>query len=135
MFETTILPSFNMPFGRGFTDLLREIAGDLTEDKAPQLSADAYQPSMFRFDDEAGETYMIDLPGCTKESLDVERKGHYIKVEATRKINGKDYKYATCFATKLDIEKAKFAYADGVLTVQIPKVKKPEDEVKKINIE
>lgn len=135
MFGTTILPSFSMPFGRDFAQLVREIAGSIDAEHKPQISDDAYQPSTFTYEDGEGETVVIDLPGCPKESLDVERKGQYIKVEAKRTINGKEYKYATYFATKLDIENAKYAYADGVLTVKIPKVKKPEDEVKKISIE
>ena len=135
MFNTMILPSFNMSFGSAFEELSREIAGALSEDNKPKIADDSYQPSLFRYADAEGETVIIDLPGCPKESLDVERKGKYIKVEATRKINGKEYKYATCFATKLDIDKAKFSYSDGVLTVKVPKVKKPEDEVKKITIE
>lgn len=130
---------FGSPFcstiGRSIDDLAREIFGGLSDIQTPTADVNAVKPNGYVFSDEAGDTVVIDLPGCKKEDLDVNVIGKYVKVEGKRTVNGQEVKYSTYFSSKNDLEHAKVAYADGVLTVTIPAFKAQEPEVKKLVIE
>ena len=127
--------NFCNSFGRAFEDLAREIVGTVDDIQKSKYDENTVQPNGYRFSDTEGDTVVIDLPGCKKDDLDVKVVGKYVKIEGKRMLNGQEVKYSTYFATKNDVDNAKSAYVDGVLTITVPAFKKKEPEVKKIAIE
>jgi len=126
-FAPAFTPAFTSAFGNDFADMLRSIAGPIN---AAGSSVHAY-----RYSDETGETLVFDLPGCKKEDLDLSVQGRKFIVKGKRVVGSTEMSYETEASTSYDVEHAKYAYADGVLTIKIPAYQKTEPEVKKITLE
>ena len=84
--------------------------------------------------DDGGLSVQIDLPGVSKEDLDLstdtDTREVYIKAKrSVKSTDGKrDHTYNRSFSIgrEYDLNKIKFSYVDGVLEVEVPRRKKEE---------
>ena len=127
MFNNFFAPAFTSAFGNDFADMVRSIAG--------QINDVGSSVKGYRYSDETGETLVFDLPGCKKEDLDLAVQGRKFIVKGKRVVGSTEMSYETEASTRHDIEHAKYAYADGVLTIKVPAYQKTEPEIKKITLE
>ncbi len=111
----------------GFCNMNKEISN-----MAKAFRCAANTPNVHRVRDEKQEVFYVELPGCKKEDIKVTVEDeNTIGLKATRKIGGKESKFDTTLYSDMDIENAKLAYADGLLTIVVEpkKVVEPERKV------
>lgn len=116
------------PFEEAFRGLLRpwRLEGG---DRTPQIRVDVHE-------DDGGYTIKADIPGVKKEDIDVRVDGNVVTVSAEVKREEEEkkdgrvlrserhYGYASrsfSLASDVDEAKADAKYADGVLTLKLPK--------------
>ena len=73
----------------------------------------------------------MDLPGVELEDINLEVDEFNIVITAKNGV--RNYKFNRTFKFSLDVEKAKATFKNGVLSVSVEKVAKPD--MKKVNIE
>ena len=122
-------PAFNDPFGTPLSRFFRPMAPDL-EARMPKMQIDVT---------ERNGTYEVkaDLPGVKKENINVRIDGNVVQIDAdisqekdSRSNGGKvlrseryqgSVSRSFSLAQDVDDSKAKANYADGVLTLELPK--------------
>jgi HSP20 family protein len=91
--------------------------------------------------DDKDHTYVrAELPGVSREDINVEVVDDYLTIAATRKIPGTDGQAEQSFSfsrsvsipTEVQADKISAAYENGVLTVTLPK--REETKPKKISV-
>lgn len=125
--ELGIFP-FGSFFGRGFGDLMNDLAGNSAVGNI----------ACYKSETETGTTFMFDVPGVQKDAIDIgfNDNGRILTVSAVRKFDDTEVKMKASVAVP---EKAdttgdvKCALADGVLTVTVPL--KKESQPRKLTIE
>jgi HSP20 family molecular chaperone IbpA len=107
----------------------------MSEQKTTQKeSRQAIQPTVDIFEDEAGITVQADMPGVSRERLDIKVDQDTLSIEGKVEIampEGLEARHADIRSThyqrsftlshELDGEKADATLRDGVLTLRIPK--------------
>jgi len=116
------------PFDDAFRGLLRPWRLEGAE-RAPQIRVDVHE-------DDGGYTVKADIPGVKKEDIDVRVDGNVVTISAEVKREQEEkkegrvlrserhYGYASrsfSLASDVDEGKADAKYADGVLTLKLPK--------------
>jgi len=133
-------------FRRGFENL-NSLLSNFTGTKEPSINSD-FLPSVNTREGENAYHIEIDLPGVKKEDISVDVKDNVITISGERKSREeseeKDYyrvessygKFERSFTLpeNVDTENIHAESQDGVLEVVIPKMEKPEDKPKKIEI-
>lgn len=147
MFVTRYNPAKELQeFRRGFENL-NSLLDNFMGTKANHLNAD-FVPSVNTREGENAYHVELDLPGIKKEDIDVDIKDNVITISGERKtkeeIEEDDYyrvessygRFERSFTLpeNVDVENIHAESQDGVLEVIIPKMEKPEDKPKKIEI-
>jgi len=115
----------------------------------PQKNPTVWIPLVNEKEDDKAYYLEIDLPGVGKEDIDIEVKDNFLIVSGERKFKKEEsdtgYKRIESFFGKFekrfklppdaDAEKIEAKAENGVLTIIIPKKKKPKENVKKIAIQ
>jgi HSP20 family protein len=94
----------------------------------------AIQPAVDIFEDELGITVQADMPGVSKDRVDIQIDKHSLTIEGYAEIpmpEGMEPMYADVSSTRymrsfsisseLDADKVEAALKDGILTVRVPK--------------
>ena len=124
--ELGIFP-FGSFFGRGFGDLMNEIAGD----------GSVGSIACYKSETATGTTFMFDVPGVQKDAIDIgfDDNGRSLTVSAVRKFDNTEMKMKARVAVPEKADPAgdvKCALKDGVLTVTVPL--KKESQPRKLPI-
>jgi HSP20 family protein len=133
-------------FRRGFENL-NSLLDNFMGAKANHLNTD-FVPSVNTREGENAYHVELDLPGIKKEDIDVDIKDNVITISGERKtkeeVKEDDYykvessygRFERSFTLpeNVDVENIHAESQDGVLEVIIPKMEKPEDKPKKIEI-
>lgn len=89
----------------------------------PSIHADdTVQPNGYECHDDKQATLYVDLPGCKRESIQIETEKNRVFIQAERKIGETVKKYAErySFNMKYDVSRAEAKYDDGVLKLIVP---------------
>lgn len=114
---------------------------------APDAPALAFRPAMDVIEHENGVTLRLDLPGMAPEDVNIEVEGDRLTISGemghTAEQEGERYhrreRYSGAFqrsvrlADTLDAANINATFANGVLTVELPK--RPESQPKRIKVE
>ena len=117
------------------------------EQKSPQATSEqTIRPAVDIFEDDSGITVQADMPGVSKEHLEVRIDGDTLSVEGEAAISmpeGMEPVYADVRSTRyqrsftlsreLDTDKIDANLRDGVLTLRIPK--REEHKPRKIEVQ
>ena len=122
-----------------------EVAGNLTSagvngQHAP-LAQTVLRPAVDIFEDAEGVTLYADIPGVSKERLNVHVEGKTLLLEGTvqpaggSQVESASTRYRRSFALsrELDPERIEAKVKDGVLTLRVPK--RAENRPRKIEIQ
>lgn len=125
--ELGIFP-FGSVFGKGFSDLMNDLAGNSAVGNI----------ACYKAETETGTTFMFDVPGVQKDAIDIgfNGNGRVLTVSAVRKFDDTEVKMKASVVVpeKADTTgEVKCALADGVLTVTVPL--KKESQPRKLTIE
>jgi len=129
---------FRRPFGRPWSPLIPR----LFEEMRPSPSVDIYE-------DKDDIVVKSELPGMTKDDIEVNITANTItisgKKKAEEKIEEKNYyrlersygSFSRSFELPVEIkpDKAKASFKDGVLEVRLPKTEEAKSKVHKVTIE
>lgn len=125
--ELGIFP-FGSFFGKGFGDLMNEIASNGAVGNI----------ACYKAETETGTTFMFDVPGVQKDAIDIgfDDNGRILTVSAVRKFDDTEVKMKARVAVPEKADSTgdvKCALKDGVLTVTVPL--KKESQPRKLMIE
>ncbi|MCU7871812.1 MAG: Hsp20/alpha crystallin family protein [Candidatus Thiodiazotropha sp. (ex Lucinoma borealis)] len=92
------------------------------------------RPSVDIFEDETGLTVMADMPGVSKEGLDIQADNETLTIDGSTEISTPEdmdavyvdvsatrYQRSFSLSSELDADKAEAMLKDGVLSLRIPK--------------
>jgi len=76
------------------------------------------------FDEEDKYRLIVMLPGCEKEDINVEAGDNWIRIQATAQIDSSQRRYFLyrTFPCKIDSDRIRARYKNGVLELEIPKM-------------
>lgn len=125
--ELGIFP-FGSFFGKGFGDLMNDLAGNGAVGNI----------ACYKTETETGTTFMFDMPGVQKDAIDIgfDDNGRILTVSAVRKFDDTEVKMKARVAVPEKADSTgdvKCALKDGVLTVTVPL--KKESQPRKLMIE
>ncbi|MEJ2694489.1 MAG: Hsp20/alpha crystallin family protein [Candidatus Thiodiazotropha sp.] len=127
-------------------------SNEMTQSKAAETASrheqeQAMRPAVDIFEDKTGITVQADMPGVTRERLEIQIDRDTLAIEGKAEIpmpEGLEAIYADVRSTRyqrsftlsheLDGEKADAAFKDGVLTLRIPKREQYQPRKIKVNI-
>ena len=148
MLVTRYNPSINMrEFRRGF-NLLNSMLDDASEHKTLS-STESFTPSINTREGEFAYHIEVDLPGVSKENINVQVEDNSLVISGERKTNDEVkeknyYKIESSFGSfsrsfslpeEADVENIHAESKDGVLEVVVPKLESAKvDKVKKVEI-
>ncbi len=147
MFVTRYNPAKELnEFRRGFENL-NSFLDNFVKTEGSLVNSD-FKPSVNTREGESAYHVEVDLPGVKKEDISVDVKDNVITISGERKtkeeVEEDDYykvessygKFERSFTLpeNVDTENIHAESQDGVLEVIIPKLEKPEDKPKKIEI-
>jgi len=122
-----------------------EVAGNLTSagvnGQHVPLAQTVLRPAVDIFEDAEGVTLYADIPGVSKERLNVHVDGKTLLLEGTVQPangsqadgNGTRYRRSFALSRELDPERIEAKVKDGVLTLRVPK--RVENRPRKIEIQ
>ena len=138
--NASLLPSFGFATPSPWSGLESEIDrwfGSVLSDYTPPLFENRIPVDLYEDKD---HTYVrAELPGVSRDELNVEMVDGYLTINATRKAPGQDGGEAFALTRSVAIpeavqaDKVAAAYENGVLTVTLPK--KEEAKPRKITVE
>ena len=123
-FNHTVLDNFETELGRLFNNALADFAPIA---RSPRFPVDLYT--------DKDNTYVrAELPGVTREDISLEIVDGHLTISATRKENEETITFNRTIALSdvVQADKITAAYANGVLTVTLPK--QEEAKPRKIDI-
>jgi len=148
MLVTRYNPNLNMrEFRRGF-NLLNSMLDDISEHKTLS-SAESFTPSINTREGEFAYHIEVDLPGVSKENINVQIEDNSLVISGERKTNDEVkeknyYKVESNFGSfsrsfslpeEADVENIHAESKDGVLEVIVPKLESAKvDKIKKVEI-
>jgi len=100
--------------------------------------ANAWSPALDLYEDKDNVTVQVELPGLKKEDINIQLEDGFLKISGERKTERKDqeggvyrseryvgrFERTVSLSSEVDAEKIKASYADGILTVTLPKSEK-----------
>jgi HSP20 family protein len=141
-----------IPFRKKNEDVVRHLVNSINdvfnEDFFAPLRSNVHQ---FRTDiRDRGDAYLIesDLPGFSKENIEIDYSNHYLTIKATRKHEEEDRQndqvlrsersygefVRRFYVENIQYDNIKAKFQDGVLMLEVPKKEKAEPVTKKIEI-
>jgi HSP20 family protein len=115
------------------TDVAREPRGGAVQRSAPGAES-ALRPPVDIYEDSNGITLQADMPGVSRERLEVRVDGNSLLIEGTMQlelpeqsealyadVRSNVYRRSFLLSRELEAEKIEANLKDGVLTVKIPK--------------
>lgn len=102
-----------------------------------ESGTDVVSPNIRTVKDNLESRVYIDLPGAKKESIDasVDEGTRALVVTAERADSTQKYKCRITIGDTFDLDGMKTSYADGVLTVVVPKKATPQPTTRKLSID
>lgn len=116
------------------TDVVRQASTGGSVQRDERASAAAFRPSVDIYEDGEGIVLQADLPGVSKERLNVRVENHSLVIEGQVQfdlpeqaealyadVRSSTYRRSFALSGELETEKIEANLKDGVLTVRIPK--------------
>ncbi len=97
-----------------------------------KIKSQEREPLIDVIDKKSEVTMIAELPGASKESINLISDGQHIEISA--KASSGDYKKKISIASNVDPKKAKASYRNGVLEVSIKKSDKYKGKAVKIEV-
>ena len=143
MLMNVVRNSNSIGFPRAFSYSVDDWFNDVFKGKELESS---FVPSVDIREDKNGYTLSFDVPGVSKDELNIETDGNVLRLSGERKVETSGEKDAVFFTERtlgkfsrsfelpqeVEWEKIEATHRDGVLTISVPKAEKAKP--RKINI-
>lgn len=142
--ESSHLKEFQKEFDKMFESMKRNLGFSKDTDFQTQL----FKPVLDIISEEKNYTIKVELPGVAQKDIEVELEDDILRIKGEKK-HEKEQKHEGYYSMErtygsfqrvlnlpedCDKESIATSFKDGVLTIQIEKIPKPKNDVKKIEI-